>query len=200
MDYQGAKSFIIDKLSRELSDKLTYHGLHHTLDVLQSVEELCYLEGVSDDDRILLKTAALFHDAGFMIGSNNHEAYSCLIASYYLPEYGYQKDEIERINQMIMATKIPQSPQDKLAQLLCDADLDYLGRDDFYSIGHSLYEELKLRSVVEEEMTWKKIQVDFLEQHEFFTDTNKRRRAPKKEGYLKKLREELIFLEKNQIE
>ncbi|GAB5555396.1 MAG: hypothetical protein Sapg2KO_49870 [Saprospiraceae bacterium] len=200
MDYQGAKSFIIDKLSRELSDELTYHGLHHTLDVLQSVEELCYLEGVSDEDRILLKTAALFHDSGFMVGSNNHEEYSCQIASYYLPEYGYQKEEIERINQMIMATKIPQSPKDKLAQLLCDADLDYLGRDDFYSIGHSLYQELRLRSVVEEEMTWKKIQVDFLEQHEFFTDANKRRRAPKKEGFLKELREELNFLEKNQVE
>lgn len=34
MDYHAAKAFILDKLERELSDKLTYHGLHHTLDVL----------------------------------------------------------------------------------------------------------------------------------------------------------------------
>ena len=200
MDYQRAKSFIIDKLSRELSPELTYHGLHHTLDVLNSVEELCHLEGITDYESLLVKTAALYHDAGFLIGSNNHEEYSCQIASYYLPAFGYTKKEISRINRMIMATKIPQSPQDQLSQLLCDADLDYLGRDDFYSIGHSLYEELRSRSVIEEEMTWKKIQVDFLEQHEFFTEANKRRRAPKKEGFLKELREELIFLEKNQIE
>jgi predicted metal-dependent HD superfamily phosphohydrolase len=200
MDYQKAKSFIIDKLSRELPEELTYHGLHHTLDVLNSVEELCQLEQVSEEDRILVKTADLFHDAGFLVGSHNHETYSCQIAGFYLPNFGYDAAAIEQVNQMIMATKIPQSPQDKLSQLLCDADLDYLGRDDFYSIGHSLFEELKTRSVVEEETTWKKIQVDFLEQHQFFTEANKKRRAPKKEDFLKELRAELIFLEKNQVE
>jgi predicted metal-dependent HD superfamily phosphohydrolase len=198
MDFQAAKAFIINKLSRELSDKLTYHGLHHTLDVLQTVEELCYLEGISDYEAILVKTAALFHDAGFIVGSHNHEEYSCQIARYYLPNFGYTSAEIDRINDMIRATKIPQSPKNKLSQLLCDADLDYLGRDDFYRIGDSLYQELKLREIIEEEAAWMEIQIDFLEKHSFFTETNKRRRAPKKAGYLEALRKERASAEKNE--
>jgi predicted metal-dependent HD superfamily phosphohydrolase len=196
MDYQAAKTFIVEKLRQELSEALTYHGLHHTLDVLQTVEELCYLENIEPYETILVKTAALFHDAGFMVSAQDHEQYSCKIASHYLPDFGYSPEEIRRINEMIMATRIPQSPQDKLGQLLCDADLDYLGRDDFYRIGDSLYQELKTRAVVQETSAWMDIQIDFLEQHSFFTETNKRRRAPKKADFLKELRQEKAAIKK----
>jgi predicted metal-dependent HD superfamily phosphohydrolase len=196
MDHQAAKTFIVEKLRQELSEALTYHGLHHTLDVLQTVEELCYLENIEPYETILVKTAALFHDAGFMVSAQDHEQYSCKIASHYLPDFGYSPEEIRRINEMIMATRIPQSPQDKLGQLLCDADLDYLGRDDFYRIGDSLYQELKTRAVVQETSAWMDIQIDFLEQHSFFTETNKRRRAPQKADFLKELRQEKAAIKK----
>ena len=189
MNYQGAKKFIIKKLERELSDDLTYHGLHHTLDVLKSVIELCELERIPPYETTLVKTAALFHDTGFIVGSHRHEEYSCQIAAHYLPKFDYNEAEISRIQRMIMATKIPQQPEDKLSQLLCDADLDYLGREDFYSIGNTLYQELKTRSIVEEESTWMEIQINFLEQHQFFTETNKRRRAPQKLAYLGELKQ-----------
>lgn len=196
MDYQAAKDFIVDKLREELSEDLSYHGLHHTLDVLQTVEELCYLENIDEYECNLVKTAALFHDAGFIVSSQEHEKYSCQIAAYYLPDFGYSSKEIDRINEMIMATKIPQSPKDKLGQLLCDADLDYLGRDDFYRIGHSLYEELKAREIVQETSSWMDLQINFLEQHSFFTETNKRRRAPRKADFLEELRREKAETEK----
>lgn len=196
MDYQAAKTFIVEKLRQELSEALTYHGLHHTLDVLQTVEELCYLENTEPYETVLVKTAALFHDAGFMVSIQDHEEYSCKIAAHYLPDFGYNAEEINRINEMIMATKIPQMPKDKLGQLLCDADLDYLGRDDFYRIGDSLYQELKTHSVVQETSAWMDIQINFLEQHSFFTETNKRRRAPKKADFLKELRQEKAAIKK----
>lgn len=197
MDYQAAKSFILKKLSEELSADLTYHGVHHTLDVLEVAEELCRKEQVSEYETLLVKTAALFHDAGFIIGSDKHEEYSCQIASRYLPGFGYSPDEIERINSMIMATKIPQNPQDKLSQLLCDADLDYLGRDDFHEIAGTLFQELKSRSVVNEINAWNEIQVNFLEQHHFFTPTNIERRSRKKQQHLEELRGLLQVKEKN---
>ena len=197
MDYKAAKKFILKKLQRELSDELTYHGLHHTLDVLHSVEELCMLENIPLYEALLVKTAALFHDTGFIIGSHRHEEYSCEIASHYLPQFDYTADEIARINTMIRATKIPQQPQDKLSQLLCDADLDYLGRDDFYRIGATLFEELRMRAVVEEEESWQKIQISFLEQHRFFTATNQRRRAPKKALFLEELKAAQTISQKN---
>jgi len=197
MDFHAAKAFILDKLERELSDDLKYHGLHHTLDVLYTTEELCYLEKVSPYEELLLKTAALFHDSGFTINNKEHEKLGCRIARQSLPRYGYTNREIDRICGMIMATKIPQSPKDYLEKIICDADLDYLGREDFYDIGSTLFEELKSYNVLDDEEAWNKIQVNFLEQHSFFTSTNRKRRSPKKQEYLEELKAVVADYEKN---
>lgn len=188
MNYHAAKAFILDKLERELSDVLTYHGLHHTLDVLHVAEELCYLEKISPYETILVKTAALFHDSGFTVSGNEHERLGCQLAKLHLPVYGYTPSEIRRICGMIMATKIPQSPNNELEQILCDADLDYLGRDDFYDIGNTLFEELRANEVLQTEEAWNKLQVKFLSAHQFFTNTAKKRRAIRKKSYLNELK------------
>lgn len=197
MNYHAVKAFILDKLDRELSEHLKYHGLHHTLDVLYTTEELCYLERVSPYEEMLLKTAALFHDSGFTVSSNEHETHGCELARRYLPQYDYTPVEIEQICGMIMATKIPQSPKNFLDQILCDADLDYLGRDDFYTIGATLFEELRLQNVLDSEETWNNIQVKFLENHSFHTLTNIRRRTPRKQRYLEELKKMVAGYEKN---
>lgn len=188
MNYHAAKAFILDKLERELSDKLTYHGLHHTLDVLYITEELCYKERVSPYQALLLKTAALFHDSGFTISNQNHEELGCKIVREHLPRFDFSEEAIEIICGMIMATKIPQAPKNKLEQIICDADLDYLGRDDFYDIGNTLFEELKAYDILHSEEAWNRLQVSFLEKHSFWTSTNKRRRTPIKRRYLRELK------------
>jgi uncharacterized protein len=187
MNYQAAKSFILDKLGRELNPSLVYHGIHHTLDVLEVTAELCTLEGISPHHTLLLKTAALFHDTGFIFGSHNHEANSCTIAREHLPTFGYTPDDINSICGMIMATRIPQNPQTPLEAILCDADLDYLGRDDFYTIGNTLFEELKFFNVLEHEDDWNRLQIAFLENHAYFTATSLNRRTPKKNIHLAQL-------------
>jgi len=162
--------------------------VHHTLDVLFITEELCYLEAIAPYETLLLRTAALFHDSGFTITNVNHETLSCQIARENLPRYGYSDDEIERICSMIMATRIPQTPRNFLEKIICDADLDYLGRDDFYDIGATLFEELKAYNILKSEEDWNRLQVRFLENHHFFTPTNVERRTARKQHYLEELR------------
>ncbi|HRD81293.1 MAG: HD domain-containing protein [Saprospiraceae bacterium] len=189
MNYHAAKAFIVEKLERELSADLTYHGLHHTLDVLHITEELCLMESIGVYESMLLKTAALFHDSGFIKNNKDHETLGCAIAREHLPRYDYTPLEIERICSMIMATKIPQSPANFLEAILCDADLDYLGREDFFDIGSTLFQELKTYQVLQREEDWNRLQVSFLEKHAFFTPTNQRRRAPRKQAYLEQLKQ-----------
>lgn len=189
MDYRAAKHFILGRLRKELSDALHYHGLHHTLDVLKVCVALCHSEGVSGRAKTLVKTAALFHDAGFVKDKHaGHEYEGCLMARDILPKFGYAADDVEIICGMIMATKIPQSPTNLLEQILCDADLDYLGRDDFYPIGETLFEELTAYRLISGEQAWNRLQVDFLSAHRFHTKTNKQLREPVKQKYLEELK------------
>ncbi len=184
MNYHAAKAFILDELRNGLADDLYYHGVHHTLDVLRVAEELCQLERVGPHETMLVKTAALFHDSGFLVGNKMHEAQGCRLAQAYLPGFGYTDQEIDVICSMIMATKIPQSPQNGLEHIICDADLDYLGRPDFYSIGRTLFEELRAYNVLQSEEAWNRLQVSFLKNHRFFTQTTKRRREAGKAKHL----------------
>ena len=188
MNYRAAKAFILKKLERELTDKLTYHGKHHTLDVLKITSELCDAESISRKNTTLLKTAALYHDCGFTETYTNHEEKGCEIARRSLPDFGYSQSDIEKICRMILATKIPQSPKNHLEQIICDADLDYLGREDFYSIGNTLYEEFVEYNVIEDEQSWNRLQVGFLGGHNYFTKTTLDRRENKKQEYLKELK------------
>lgn len=189
MDYRAAKQFILARLQSELSGQLHYHGLHHTLDVLRVAKALCASEGVHGRGESLVKTAALFHDCGFVKNKHaGHEFEGCLIVRAALPGFGYTAEDIEVICGMIMATKIPQSPTNLLEEIICDADLDYLGREDFYPIGETLYEELSAYQLISGEQAWNRLQVSFLTAHRFHTRTNKLLREPMKQRYLEELK------------
>jgi hypothetical protein len=99
-----------------------------------------------------------------------HEDASCDIAIKTLPKYGYSQNSIHSICEMIMTTKLPQSAQGKLAKILCDADLDYLGREDFFMISHRLKLEWLILEVNPTTLReWYELQVKFLEDHNYFT-------------------------------
>ncbi len=168
-----------------LHPHLSYHNIDHTTDVMQATESIAEQEGISSDDKQQLLTAALFHDSGFLIAREDHEVFSCDIARQYLPAYGYSAGEIERICGMIMATRLPQSPQNLLEQILCDADLDYLGRDDFFMLSDRLFDELRVENLVKDKEEWDRQQTDFMQSHRYFTRTSVNRRQAKKEEHIK---------------
>ena len=184
MQFKRAGKFILNKLRNELPAHLSYHGIDHTLDVNAAAERIAKEKGISNYEQKLLLTAALFHDSGFIKQREGHEAESCYFARQYLPLYGYHTAEIELICGMIMATRIPQSPETYLEEILCDADLDYLGRDDFFSTGNKLFEELKFEGLIKSEEEWNKLQEGFMKNHHYHTANSIKLRHAKKEEYL----------------
>ncbi|MGK0255370.1 MAG: hypothetical protein ACI9OE_002902, partial [Mariniflexile sp.] len=81
-----------------------------------------------------------------------------------------------------------------LEQIICDSDLDYLGRNDFYEISNKLYRELKEASFVSNEDQWNKLQIKFLESHKYHTDFAKKNRQPKKEKRIFEIKKLVIDL------
>lgn len=189
MDPQAARAYILAKLKAELPKERTYHSLEHTLDVYASVVDIAEQEGISGEGLTLLKIAALYHDAGFTMQDLDHEEAGCRLVREKLPGFGFTAAQIERICDMIMATRIPQSPRNKLSRILCDADLDYLGRSDFERIGRHLFKEMRHYGVLRTEREWNELQVRFLERHKYFTVTNKRSREATKQRHLAAVKE-----------
>ena len=178
---------ILDKLEKELPDYLFYHNVKHTVDVVTEVELIGWAEGCTDEEILLLKTAALFHDAGHTVSYDDHEYQGTLMARSMLPSYGYSEEQIERICGIIMSTKLPPRPADILEKIICDSDLDYLGRSDFIPVSNTLYEELKAQDKITSLNDWNKLQVRFISGHQYFTATARRLREVNKKLQIERI-------------
>ena len=169
MHFQEIYTFLMAKLETELPSNLVYHTSDHTKYVITAAEELSKTENISGDNLLILKTAALFHDAGFLQQADGHEEISCILARDHLPDFGYSSDQIEHICQIIMATRVPQSPINHLGEILADADLFYLGTENYSEYADKLFRELKNSEKVKTEVEWQLMQIEFLSSHKYFT-------------------------------
>lgn len=193
--FDDIEEFVLNMLEEKLPKNLYYHNLKHTIDVTTQVEIIGRHEGISDEEMLLLKTAALFHDTGFTRTYKDHEEAGVEIAREYLPKYDYTPEQIDFICNLIMKTKLPPKPVTLLEQIICDADLDYLGRADFIPVSGNLYRELRERGAIEDDIDkWNLMQIKFIEGHQYFTNSAKQMRDVNKNNQLEAIRR---LVEKN---
>lgn len=187
IQFTDIQEVILDKLEKELPEYLHYHNVKHTVDVVTEVELIGWAEGCTDEEILILKTAALFHDAGHTVGYENHEYQGTLMAREMLPKYNYTPEQIDRICEAIMATMMPPNPKNLIESIMCDSDLDYLGRSDFIPVSNTLYEELKAQNKIGSLNDWNKLQVKFISGHQYFTQTARSLREVNKKQQIERI-------------
>jgi len=186
MDFPSAKNYIVSRLQKELSPNLHFHSYDHSLDVLKSAYRLHCMEGIREPDSLLIETAAIYHDSGMIITYLEHEAASAKIVREVLPQFDYTPKEIEVIESLIMVTTMPQSARSKLEKVICDADLDALGREDFFITSFQLHLEWKLYGIMNASLEeWIRFEIDFMENHRYFTRAAIKLREAQKQKNIK---------------
>lgn len=186
--YNRLRKRILQILESQLPENIYYHKIGHTLDALRVCNHYIRREKIDANQAKLLRLAVLMHDAGFSISVQDHEMHSCRIAERLMMDHGFPESDIRMVKNMILATRIPQKPKNLLEKIICDADLDYLGRSDYYSKSHRLFKELKSRGVINSDKEWHKEQIQFLENHRYHTDFARKFLAPEKKKRLEELK------------
>jgi uncharacterized membrane-anchored protein YitT (DUF2179 family)/predicted metal-dependent HD superfamily phosphohydrolase len=171
MKVEEALAFIVRTLEKDLPPYLVYHSAQHTKDVIRHAGELAAMENLSSGELDLLLTAAAFHDAGYLETYTGHEEISCSMAQTYLPDFDYSQEQISHVCSLILATRLPQKPADRPAEILCDADLYYLGTDDYKVRAENLFLEMQTVGLIRSRDEWIQRQVEFLEHHRYFTQS-----------------------------
>jgi uncharacterized protein len=188
-DFEGARAYALARLAAELPETVTYHSLRHTRDdVVPAAERLAHAEGVNGEELLLLRTAAYFHDLGFVVRREEHEQAGAEIAAQVLPTFGYTPEQVEKICRMIMATRIPQSPTTLPEQILADADLDTLGSEHFWKQSEKLRAENEAFDGPMSDLQWYTTQVTFIENHRYWTASARALRESRKQEHLAQLR------------
>ncbi|MEI6189520.1 MAG: adenylate/guanylate cyclase domain-containing protein [Chitinophagia bacterium] len=184
--YQKIEQFLIANLPKQY----TYHTIDHIRDVVIQSERIAKKEKVDKSVIADIKLAAWLHDVGYIWEPLRHEARGAEYATSILNEMKFPKAKISLITGMIMATKIPQSPKNHFEQIICDADLDYLGRDDYDVNSNYLLKEIHLTKKITHK-EWLQLQCNFLKAHTYFTNTTQKLRKNKKNLILLKIQEQL---------
>jgi adenylate cyclase len=192
IQFTDIQEIILDKLESELPAYLYYHNVKHTVDVVTEVELIGWAEGVSDEEILLLKTAALFHDLGHVVSYDDHEFHGTIFVREMLPQFGYTDDQINRICDIIMATKLPPDPKNLLQKIICDADLDYLGRSDMIPVSNTLFKELQEQEKISCLNEWNKLQLKFISGHQYFTSTARKLREVNKQKQIERIRQLIL--------
>jgi len=190
-DYKGLEKEVLQILELNLPEHLHYHGLSHTLEVLGVCNDYVRRNAIGTTRAQLLRVGALLHDIGFTVSNNNHEEESIKQAWPLMKKYGFSLSDHKVVEGLIRSTRVPQKPHNLLEEIICDADLDYLGREDFYIISERLFKELQAFGQVTDKTQWNQQQVEFMERHRYHTDFARANRQPNKEQRIRELKDSL---------
>ena len=175
---------LLENLRARLPGNLYFHNLRHTIHVYTQVELLGRAYGLAMEEMLVLRTAALFHDAGMTENYSRHEEVACEMAHDLLQGFRYTTEQIEQICRLIMCTKPGSKPSGLQEQIMCDADLDYIGRADFTLLMLELYREELAYGKAGSFTEWRAKQISFLESFDFYTDIARKLREVPKEKQL----------------
>ena len=182
--YFKLRRIVLEQLKNGLPKNLTYHDVDHVLDVLGVCNQYIKRFKIKGTDAYLLRIGALVHDLGFTKSTQNHEEVGAEMAQNIMESLKMDPAHIETVKGLVMATKIPQNPKTDLQKIICDSDLDYLGRKDYVEISGKLYQELKSTNVIKTREDWVELQIRFLNSHTFHTEFARKNREPKKQFWL----------------
>ena len=178
---------IIEQLKEKLPNYLSYHSMDHIIDVANVCNDYIEYYDIPEEMAKLLRIAAICHDYGYIESSIDHEERSIVAIKPFLSPI-LNSNEVEIVNGMIRATKVPQEPKTFYEEILADADLDYLGRKDYDEISTKLFNEYLHFDIVSNKIEWLDLQIWFLENHKFHTDFAKKNRQKLKFENIKELK------------
>jgi predicted metal-dependent HD superfamily phosphohydrolase len=185
----------------ELPGSIKYHDSNHTLHPTKGVvavaNRIAISENISEHDRELLIAAAYFHDTGYIREFDKNEPIAARMAGRILKLIGYKPNEIEKIQKMILATDLECEPKTHLEKILCDADLDHLGREDFFELDGRLREGRGARGLdVSDDAKWYRGTLEIMKKHKYYTESQIKLREKEKQKNLKRLLNKLEDIEK----
>ena len=185
----------------ELPDGIKFHDADHTLHPIKGVvavaNRIAISEDISEHDRELLITAAYFHDTGYIREYDKNEPIAARMAGRILKLIGFKPNEIKKVQKMILSTDLEREPKTDIEKILCDADLDNLGREDFFKLDGKLRDGRRARGIdVSDDAKWYRSTLEIIKKHQYYTESQKKLREKGKQKNIKRLLNKLENIEK----
>jgi predicted metal-dependent HD superfamily phosphohydrolase len=198
---EEVKKYVLDYFHTHQDEKLVYHNLEHTQDVVKATMQIANHYQLNDRDFFIVTTGAWFHDTGYFEDLQNHEEKGADLAVEFLKIKNVPADVRDAVMQVILSTKMPQRPTNQLENILCDGDLFHLGTDDFTKKRKLMHQEIELIHHQDfGKNEWRRKDIDFLESQHYHTDYCALLLNDQKAKNIEKLREKLKDKDVHKVE
>lgn len=143
MRLQDIEEFFLEKMEVELPESLSFHNHKYCIELLTQCELLLSSEKLSEEDRLIVRTSALFDCLSYSKGYQERKNYTYQLSRELLPKYQYTEKQTEKINHLLGMPLFPPAARTMPEKILSDARLAFLGKDSFCDSAGNLYKELK---------------------------------------------------------
>lgn len=168
---EAVSNYVILFLSEHLSEKLSFHHIGHTYEVVGAAREIGTKSNLSDEEMLIVQVAAWFHDCGYANVYIGYEEESKKIAANFLDNFGCEKAFINTVLHCIESTKYPQNPSSLLEEVLCDADFYHFTRTNYPKYEQAIRQEFKTYlGLIYTNEEWLIKNNNFLSEHQYHTD------------------------------
>jgi adenylate cyclase len=167
---------VYNEILTRLPESIHFHRVENARKVYDQSFLLCRSEGIEQEGRLLVRTAALMLFTGLTQEYQNFENRSAVICREILPDFSYSESQIDQICNLILATKQPFHPNTPLEKILIDARMDFIGRPDYTKQIKFLFKELKETGSKINGQQFKKQQQELLFDFEYYTEAAQRMR------------------------
>jgi predicted metal-dependent HD superfamily phosphohydrolase len=187
-----ACEFVLKLFNEKLSKKLVYHTFRHTTETVKEARILGEMHQLPPEQMEILLLAAWLHDTGYVNTYEGHEENSARIAASFLRAENYPEEKIELIAECITSSRIEDKTTELLANILLDADLANLGKENFEAVAELLRVEWEIfLNRFYTDFEWAQHQLDFLQRHKFRTEAGRQLFEEGRERNIQKQREKL---------
>jgi predicted metal-dependent HD superfamily phosphohydrolase len=168
---EAAETYVAKQYQERPHPNLVYHNLEHTKLVVAAAQQIAAHYRLEDNELLVVYVACWFHDLGYLMGETKmHEEKGAEMARAFLNVQQIPENVQQQVAGCIMATKMPQNPQNLLEQIVCDADLFHLGTKEFKERSRLLRQEMELTTGREiSGATWNAGSLRLQESHHYFT-------------------------------
>jgi predicted metal-dependent HD superfamily phosphohydrolase len=149
-----ADAYVQQEILENLPNAYLFHNYEHTEEVVEAAKKLADSANLSEDNRIILLLAAVFHDLGYVKGHKDHEKSSAQMAEEFLKEQQMEPKTIEEVKKLILSTRKSVTPETELEKILHDACWSFLGRKRFFRRAQLL--EMEYEQVHQKKISKKK--------------------------------------------
>ena len=162
--------FVIEYLNTNLDSSYIYHNYQHTHYVVSKIGEILSTENLTEEDKEIVLLAGWFHDIGYTIDKAKHEDHSIEIARKYLEEHNYNANKIAKVLACIHATKLHEKPNNKLEEIVADADLAHLADTNYEAISENLRLEFANTNCgTHSNEAWTQENINVFNKHKYYT-------------------------------